>query len=157
MPLKMDSPMPSLEGGTDWFNSAPIRTEDLKGFVVLVHFWAVSCVICKEALPQIYSWIDRYGPNGLKVIAVHMPRQESDTDINAVEDDISSHKIEHPCVVDNWHSITDSFENKFVPSYYIFDRNLKLRHFQAGEQAIKMVGPVLERLLGATEGVTQAP
>ncbi len=155
MPLRMDSPMPPLEGGTDWFNSEPIKTEDLRGNVVLVHFWAVSCGICKESLPDITRWIDSYGPKGLKVIAVHMPRQESDTNVSEVKEQIDFYEVKQPCVVDNWHTITDAFENKFVPAFYVFDKDLKLRHFQAGEKAIKMVEPVLDRILGAVDGVTQ--
>jgi thiol-disulfide isomerase/thioredoxin len=147
MPLRMDSPMPSLEGGTDWFNSEPITTESLKGSVVLVHFWAISCGICKESLPEITEWIEKYSARGLKVIAVHMPRQESDTDVAEVKKAIDYYEVKQPCVVDNWHTITDAFENKFVPAYYIFDTELKLRHFQAGEKAAKMVEPVIERVL----------
>ncbi len=155
MPLRMDSPMPSLEGGTDWFISEPIKTDDLKGHVVLVHFWAVSCGICKESLPDIEKWVDEYGPLGLKVIAVHMPRQESDTNIEAVKEDLDFYEVKHPCVVDNWHTITDAFENKFVPAFYVFDRELKLRHFQAGERALKMIEPVLQRVLGTTPDQTK--
>lgn len=151
MPLRMDSPMPSLDGGTDWFNSDPVSTESLKGHTVVVHFWAISCGICKESLPDITRWIEQYGPKGLKVIAVHMPRQESDTNVEKVKEAIDEYEVKQPCVVDNWHTITDAFENKYVPAFYIFDKDLKLRHFQAGEKAIKMVEPVLERLLGAAE------
>jgi thiol-disulfide isomerase/thioredoxin len=154
MPLRMDSPMPSLEGGTDWFNSEPITTESLKGSVVLVHFWAISCGICKESLPDITGWIEKFGPRGLKVIAVHMPRQESDTNVEEVKKAIDYYEVKQPCVIDNWHTITDAFENKFVPAYYIFDTELKLRHFQAGEKAAKMVEPVIERVLSqSAQGV----
>ncbi len=153
MALRMDSPMPSLEGGTDWFNSQGVKTEDLKGSTVLVHFWSISCGICKEALPDIQGWIDKYTPQGLKVIAIHMPRQESDTNVEAVKEAIDEYEVKQPCVVDNWHTITDAFENKYVPAYYIFDSELKMRHFQAGEKAVKMVEPVLERVLKASQAV----
>lgn len=153
MALRMDSQMPSLEGGTDWFNSQGVKTEDLKGSTVLVHFWSISCGICKESLPDIQGWIDKYTPQGLKVIAVHMPRQESDTNVEAVKEAIDEYEVKQPCVVDNWHTITDAFENKYVPAYYIFDSELKMRHFQAGEKAIKMVEPVLERVLKASQAV----
>src|SRR5437867_3839005 len=99
MPLRMDSPMPSLDGGTDWFNSPPVTTESLKGHVVLVHFWAISCGICKESLPDISRWIETYGPKGLKVIAVHMPRQESDTNVADVKEAIDYYEVKHPCAV----------------------------------------------------------
>lgn len=147
MPLRMDTPLPSLEGGTDWFNSEAITNDDLKGKPVLIHFWAISCGICKESLPEINKWVDTYGSSGLKIISVHMPRQESDTNVDAVKEAIDEWEVKQPCVVDNWHEITDRFENKFVPAFYVFDQEHKLRHFQAGEKAIKMVQPVIERVL----------
>lgn len=149
MPLRMDTPLPTLEGGTDWFNSEPITLDQLKGHTVLVHFWSISCGICKESLPDITRWIAEYGPKGLKVVSVHMPRQESDTNVEAVKEAIAEYDVKQPVVVDNWHTITDAFENKFVPAFYVFDTDLKMRDFKAGEKAIKMVEPVLERLLNA--------
>ncbi len=157
MPPRMDSPMPSLDGGTDWFNSQPIKTEDLKGHTVLIHFWSVSCGICKESLPDIDRWIQTYGPLGLKVISVHMPRQESDTNVEAVKEVIAEYNIKQPCVVDNWHTITDAFDNKYVPAYYVFDSDGKMRDFKAGEKAAKMVEPVLERIMKASKAEAQSP
>ena len=151
MPLRMDTPLPSLEGGTDWFNAKPITVDELKGHTVIIHFWSISCGICKESLPDVYRWIDTYGPKGLKVVSVHMPRQESDTNVEAVKECIAEYEIKQPVVVDNWHTITDAFENKYVPAYYVFDSDLKMRHFSAGEKAVKMIEPVLERLLGKQE------
>jgi hypothetical protein len=156
MPLRMDTDLPSLEGGTDWFNADPILRDSLIGHPVLIHFWSVSCHTCKESLPDIANWIKTYGPKGLKVIAVHMPRQESDTNVPAVKECIDEYEIQQPCVVDNWHTITDAFENKFVPAYYLFDSNLKMRHFSAGEKAVKMVEPALERLLNQQEATPTA-
>lgn len=153
MPLRMDAPLPSLEGGTDWFNSPPITEEDLKGHPVLIHYWAISCGICKESLPDLNRWIDEYGPKGLKIISVHMPRQESDTDVAEVKKAIDEYEVRQPCVVDNWHTITDRFENKYVPALYLFDADHKMRHFQAGEKAVKMTEPVIQRVLGLTKTV----
>ena len=151
MPLRMDTPLPSLDGGTDWFNSQPIKNEELAGKPVLIHFWAISCGICKESLPEISTWVEKYGPKGLKVVAVHMPRQESDTDVAAVKEAIDEYSLKWPCVVDNWHTITDAFENKYVPAFYIFDKEGKMRDFKAGEKAPKMVDQALERVMNAAQ------
>lgn len=153
MPLRMDTPLPSLEGGTDWFNSEPITNEDLMGKPVLIHFWSISCHNCKESLPDINNWVDEFAPSGLKIVSVHMPRSEADTNVEKVKEAVEEYKMKQPCVVDNWHEITDRFENKFVPAYYVFDSEHKLRHFQAGEKALKMVKPVIERVLGSKEAV----
>lgn len=151
MALRMDSKMPSLEGGTDWFNSPPLTSDDFIGYSTLIHFWAVSCHSCKESLPDVNRWSEQYTPKGLKILSVHMPRQESDTNIDAVKEVIKEYDIKQPCVVDNWHSITDAFENKYVPAFYVFDKEGKLRHFQAGEKAAKMVEPVIERVLSQSQ------
>ncbi len=151
MPLRMDSKLPSLEGGTNWFNSPPLTNEDFAGHPALIHFWAISCQSCKESLPDVNRWLDTYAPQGLKILSVHMPRQESDTNIEAVTEIIKEYGMKQPCVVDNWHSITDGFENKYVPAFYLFDAEGKLRHFQAGEKAAKMVEPVIQRVLGQKE------
>jgi thiol-disulfide isomerase/thioredoxin len=153
MPLRMDAPLPPLEGGTDWFNSEPIKAEDLKGHPVLVHFWSISCGICKESLPDLNRWVDEYGPKGLKIISVHMPRQESDTNVPEVKKVMEEWECKQPIVVDNWHTITDGFENKYVPALYLFDADHKMRHFQAGEKAVKMTEPVIQRVLGLTQTV----
>jgi len=147
MPLRMDSQMPALKGGTNWFNSDPITNEELAGHPTLIHFWAISCHMCKESLPEISKWIEKYGPQGLKVVAVHMPRQESDTNVDEVKKAIDEYEVKQPCVVDNWHEITDAFENKYVPAFYLFDAEGKMRDFKAGEKAPKLVEPAIERVL----------
>lgn len=153
MPLRMDADLPSLEGGTDWFNSPAITDGELKGQPVLIHFWALSCGTCKESLPDLNRWVDEYGPKGLKIISIHMPRQESDTNVPAVKECLEEWEVKQPCVVDNWHTITDRFENKYVPALYLFDADHKMRHFQAGEKAVKMTEPVVQRVLGLAQSV----
>ncbi|HIA50946.1 MAG TPA: redoxin domain-containing protein [Candidatus Melainabacteria bacterium] len=149
MPLRMDAALPSIEGGTEWFNSPPIKNDELKGVPVLIHFWAISCGICKESLPEISGWLDKYGSKGLKIVSVHMPRQESDTNIEAVKEAINEYEVKQPCVVDNWHEITDGFENKYVPAFYLFDEEGKMRQFNAGEKAAKLVESAIERVINA--------
>ncbi|MBA3856971.1 MAG: thiol-disulfide oxidoreductase [Cyanobacteria bacterium PR.3.49] len=149
MPLRMDAALPSIEGGTEWFNSPPIKNDELKGTPVLIHFWAISCGICKESLPEISGWLDSYGSKGLKIVSVHMPRQETDTNIEAVKEAIEEYQVKQPCVVDNWHEITDGFENKYVPAFYLFDEEGKMRQFNAGEKAAKLVESAIERVLNA--------
>jgi thiol-disulfide isomerase/thioredoxin len=157
MALHMGSQMPSLSGGTDWFNSEPLQENDFADSPTLIHFWAISCGSCKESLPELNRWLDKFGPQGLKILSVHMPRQESDTDVAAVKEAVNDYQIKQPCVVDNWHTIADAFGNKYVPAFYLFDNEGKLRHFQAGERAAKMVEPVIERVLAEVHGKVTQP
>lgn len=142
--------MPEFQGVTEWVNGE-VSKKELKGSPVLVHFWSVSCHLCKEPLSEINEWREKYKENGLRIIGIHMPRSEMDTNIPTVKENITKYELTHPHIIDNQHVNVDLFENKHVPSYYLFDGELKLRHIQAGEKALPMVKRRLHRILGIDE------
>lgn len=146
--MKLQSEMPALVGATEWVNGEPTATEVKEAAAVLVHFWAVSCYMCKDGLPVINEWREQYKDKGLRIIGIHMPRSEKDTDIAAAKEAIEKYGLTHPVAIDNEHALVELFENQHVPSYYLFDGDLKLRHFQAGEKALPMVKRRLHRILG---------
>ena len=155
MPMRIGTEMPSLEGATEWFNATgAAAAERAKGHPTLVHFWSVSCGMCKDNLPRVAEWRERYEPDGLRVVAVHMPRYEADTDVEKVRDAVSEYQITEPCAVDNEHKLKDAFQNEhgYVPAYYLFDADGKLRCFAAGERGINLVGASLDRLMPRAEG-----
>lgn len=149
--MKLRDQMPELEGATKWFNSLTINRSDLIGNKpTLIHFWSVSCGTCKEAMPNVNEFRDEY-KNDLNVIAVHMPRSEKDLDLEQIKTVAKEHDISQPIFVDNKHTLTDAFDNKYVPAYYVFDSEGKLRHFQAGGGGMKMLRKRVNRVLGETE------
>ncbi len=152
MPMRINTPMPAFDGATEWING-DIK-EALAGDparLTLVHFWSVSCGICKENLPRVSDWRETHKDAGLRVVAVHMPRYPADVDLDAVREAISKYDIKEVCAIDNEHKLRDAFQNEqgFVPAYYLFDAEGKLRGFAAGERGIDMISPTLKRLLPA--------
>lgn len=142
--------MPALDSATEWFGGTQAHAEaDSKGRPTIVHFWSVSCGICKENLPRIAEWRDEGKEQGLHVIAVHMPRYESDTDIEAVREAIAANNITEPCAIDNEHKLREAFQNDqgYVPAYYLFDPEGKLRSFAAGERGLDLLKASLDRVL----------
>jgi thiol-disulfide isomerase/thioredoxin len=146
--------MPSLDGATEWFGGTQAHAEaESRQRPTLVHFWSVSCGICKQNLPRVAEWRDSRAEEGLRVIAVHMPRYEADTDVEAVREAISKYNIMEPCAVDNQHKLRDAFQNEqgYVPAYYLFDAEGKLKCFAAGERGLNMLTSALERVLAAAK------
>jgi hypothetical protein len=78
-----------------------------------------------------------------------MPRYEADTDLNAVREAIEQYNITEPCAIDNLHKLKDAFLNEqgFVPAYYLFDAEGKLKSFAAGERGFNLLKNSLERVL----------
>ena len=150
MPMRIGTEMPKLDGATEWFGGTQAHAEaEAVGRPTLVHFWSVSCGICKENMPRVGDWRENRREEGLRVIAVHMPRYEADTDVEAVREAISEYDITEPCAVDNKHKLRDAFhnENGYVPAYYLFDAQGKLKSFAAGERGLDMLASALERML----------
>ncbi len=142
--------MPSLDGATEWFGGTQANAEAAsQGQPTIVHFWSVSCGTCKENLPRIAQWREGRKEQGLRVIAVHMPRYEADTDVEGVRDAIETYSITEPCAIDNEHKLRDAFQNDqgYVPAYYLFDAEGKLRSFAAGERGLDLLKAPLDRVL----------
>src|ERR671921_1509664 len=153
MPMRIGTELPSFDGATEWLNATGAAAEaKAEGRPTLVHFWSVSCGICKENLPRVSQWRDERAAEGLRVVAVHMPRYEADTDAEAVREAVATYNITEPCAVDNEHRLRDAFQNEqgYVPAYYLFDAEGRLRGFAAGEFGLKVIGPALDRVLAAT-------
>lgn len=147
MALRLRSEMPELKGATEWVNG-DVNMDQLQGKPVLVHFWSVSCGLCKTSMPDVLKIRDQYKDKGLQVIGIHMPRSEKDTEVGPVKETIEKYEMTHPQAIDNQHSIVDAYENEFVPAFYLFDGEGQLRHRSAGEKALKMLEKPLVRLLG---------
>ena len=158
MPMRIGTPMPSLAGATEWLSGSveEISTE-IEGRPVLIHFWSLSCGMCKDNLPRVAEWREKYAPAGLRMIAIHMPRYPEDTNVDVVRETAEQHGITEPRAIDNEHKLRDAFQNEhgYVPAYYLFDDQHKLKSFAAGEYGTKVMEPALERMLGAAQ-VAQA-
>ncbi|MDX8364886.1 TlpA disulfide reductase family protein [Cytobacillus sp. IB215665] len=148
--MKLREQMPELTGATAWLNGEVTKDQLVGDKPTLIHYWSVSCGLCKEAMPQINEFRDEY-KDKLNVVAVHMPRSEKDLDIEKVKEVALEHDISQPLFVDNDHKLTDAFENQYVPAYYVFDKEGKLRHFQAGGSGMKMLTKRVNRVLEESE------
>lgn len=144
--MKLRSPMPDLSGATAWFNGEVSKNELIGSKPTLIHFWSVSCGLCKEAMPEVNAFRDKYKEE-LNVIAVHMPRSEKDMDLMDIKTIAKQHDITQPIYVDNDMKLTDAFDNQYVPAYYVFDKEGQLRHFQAGGSGMKMLEKRVNRVL----------
>ncbi|MFZ1700182.1 MAG: TlpA disulfide reductase family protein [Pyrinomonadaceae bacterium] len=149
MPMRIGDAMPALDGATTWFNGSLDDTlEKAKGKPVLVHFWAVSCGICKDKMPALNELKAKYGQLGLQTVAVHMPRYEADTDLDTVNEAIEANKITEPTAVDSQHKLKDAFQNEqgWVPVYYLFDAEGRLKTRAAGEYGIGVLQTALDKM-----------
>ena len=144
--MKLREPMPELLGATEWLNGEVTKEQLIGEKPTLIHFWSVSCHLCKEAMTNVNKFRDDY-QDKLNVIAVHMPRSEKDLDIEDIKKVAAEHEITQPIFVDSNLKLNEAFENQYVPAYYVFDKDGNLRHFQAGGSGMKMLEKRVNRVL----------
>ena len=48
--------MPKLDAATGWLNSEPLDPEGLRGRVVLVNFWTLTCINWLRQEPYVRAW-----------------------------------------------------------------------------------------------------
>ena len=148
MPLRTGSELPSLSGVATWINGSEPKAEELAGKPLLVHFWSLSCYICHNVAEEVAKWQREYAPRGLEVIGIHQPRGPEELDIAKVTEDAEGPMgITWPMAIDNEHTLVQRFENQFVPAYYIFDRDHKLVHRQAGDRGFERLHDKIGELL----------
>lgn len=146
MAMKIGTNLPELEGATEWLHGTLSKSE-LLGSPTLVHFWSVSCGICSEQMPQVRAWHTNLAEQGLRVVGIHMPRSEKDTDLEAVREAVRDYQLAHPIAVDNDYKLVDAFENKYVPAFYLFDAAGNLRQYVAGENGAAMLERAITRVM----------
>ena len=149
MPMRIGDQRPSFEGATEWLNELQQTADDyVHGSPTLVYFWATSCGICNENMPKLQELKTKYKDRGLKSVAIHMPRYEADTDLEKVKATITEHCIDDVCAIDNEHKLKDAFLNEqgWVPVYYLFDAEGKLKTRAAGEFGISVLQTTLEKM-----------
>jgi thiol-disulfide isomerase/thioredoxin len=151
--------MPSLGGATEWLNSEPLGPAELRGHVVLVNFWTLTCINWLRQEPYVRAWSQAYRDDGLVVIGVHTPEFSFEHEIDGVRRATSERDIDYPVAVDNDYEIWSAFDNHYWPALYFVDADGVIRDDHFGEGRYEGSERVIQRLLGverelvAVEGV----
>ena len=147
MALRVGTEMPSLAGATQWFNGE-ISAESLRGHAVLIHFWSVSCPACLYNMESLQRWKNDYEADGLRIVAVHLPRTPGDHDLERVEKAIKEHGIRWQCAVDNERVLGERFDTGTVwPYYFLFDEAGKMKSRAAGGVGLRLLENSLHRAM----------
>ena len=140
--------LPCLDGATGWLNSAPLSAPQLRGRVVLVDFWTLTCINWLRTEPYIRAWSQAYRDDGLVVIGVHTPEFGFEHEIDRVRLATKQRGIDYPVAADNGYAIWTAFDNHYWPALYFVDADGVIRDRHFGEGRYEQSERVFQRLLG---------
>ncbi|MCW2963481.1 MAG: Thioredoxin [Actinomycetia bacterium] len=140
--------IPPLGGATGWLNSEQLGPAELRGRVVLVDFWTLTCINWLRTEPYIRAWSQAYQDDGLIVIGVHTPEFSFEHEIDCVRQATKERGIEYPVAVDNDYEIWAAFDNHYWPALYFVDAHGVIRDHHFGEGRYEQSERLIQRLLG---------
>ena len=140
--------IPSLDGANEWLNSEPLGPAELRGRVVLVNFWTLTCINWLRQEPYVRAWSQAYRDDGLVVIGVHTPEFSFEHEIDGVRQATKERGIDYPVAVDNDYAIWSAFANNYWPALYFVDAEGIIRDQHFGEGRYEQSERVIQRLLG---------
>jgi len=137
---------PELATG-DWINSAPLKLNELRGRVVLIEFWTFGCINCRNTLPYIKSWHDRYQDKGLTVIGVHSPEFDEERKVENVRREVTSLGIRYAVVTDNDYQTWSAYHVEAWPTSFLLDKQGRIRWMHLGEGGYDEAERLIQKLL----------
>jgi thiol-disulfide isomerase/thioredoxin len=148
--------MPPLDGATAWINSEPLSPEGLRGRVVLVDFWTLTCINWLRTAPYVRAWSRAYRDDGLVVVGVHTPEFSFEHEVDLVREATNARGIDYPVAVDDGYAIWNAFANHYWPALYFVDRDGVIRDQHFGEGRYEESERVIQRLLGVERALVSA-
>lgn len=118
---------------SDWINSKPLKLADLKGKVVLLDIWTFGCWNCYRSFPWMNDMEKRLKDKDFTVIGIHTPEFKHEHDRNKVVAKAKEFKLRHPIMMDNDFSYWNALGNQYWPTYYLIDKQGRLRAKYFGE------------------------
>jgi len=141
---------PELATG-DWINSEPLKLSELRGRVVLIEFWTFGCYNCRNTLPFVKSWNDRYREKGLTIIGVHSPEFDEERKVANVRREVSSLGIGYPVVTDNDYQTWNAYKVEAWPTVFLLDKQGRIRWKHLGEGGYDEAELLIQKLLAEKE------
>jgi cytochrome c biogenesis protein CcdA/thiol-disulfide isomerase/thioredoxin len=150
--LEQCGPAPAFSGIQQWLNTPagkPLSLASLKGKVVIVDFWAYSCINCQRELPHVEAWAKDYAADGLEVIGVHTPEYAFEHVPSNVAAGVSRLGLTFPVALDNSYDTWNAYDNQSWPASYLIDATGKIRHVSVGEGDYTGEEQLIRQLLAA--------
>jgi thiol-disulfide isomerase/thioredoxin len=100
-----------------------VRSDDLKGKVLVINFWATWCVPCLAEMPYLVKLQKEYGPRGLQIVGITFPP----TDRAKARRMVKRLKVNYTILFGSDKTASDYDAGEVLPTTVIVDREGRIR------------------------------
>ncbi len=139
---------PDFPPTLQWLNTKePLSLKQLRGHVVVLDFWTYCCINCIHILPDLKWLEEKYKDQPVVVIGVHAAKFLNEQKIENIQSAVTRYQIDHPVVVDNQHSIWDSFSVRAWPTFVVIDPEGSVKAHFSGEGHRQDLDNAIQKIL----------
>ncbi|OWT65579.1 peroxiredoxin family protein [Candidimonas nitroreducens] len=121
-----------------------ITPADLRGKVVLVDFWATSCLTCIQQMPGMIKIYNKLAPKGYEAIFVAMQYDPP----NYVQNYTQTRKLPFPVVIDAQGQIAKAYGNiSLTPTAFLIDKQGHIMKRYLGKHNVVAFTNTIEKAL----------
>jgi peroxiredoxin len=125
-------------------DGSTMTTQDLKGKVTLVNFWATTCVSCVKEMPMLADTYHQFKDRGFETIAVAMSYDPPEWVNNFAQ----TRQLPFRVALDNTGEIArDWGDVRLTPTTYIVDKRGRIIKRYVGEPDFRALHQLLDKLL----------
>ncbi len=123
-----------------------VSTQDLRGKVVLVNFWATSCSTCIQEMPALVQTYNKYREQGLEFVAVAMSYDPPSYVLNYAK----TRELPFKVALDADGSVAQSFGDvKLTPTTFLIDKEGNIVKRYVGIPEFGALHELIEKSLSA--------
>jgi len=127
--------LPSIGPAPAWkltdVNGKLVNSEEFKGKVVVVDFWATWCPPCREEIPGYIQLVKKYGKDGLVIVGVSVDEGGP----AVVKSYMTKAGVNYPMVMANSEVAAAFGGVEVLPTTFLIDRNGQIRDRKEGSEA----------------------
>ncbi|MFM7332127.1 MAG: TlpA disulfide reductase family protein [Brachymonas sp.] len=119
-------------------------TEQMKGKVTLVNFWATSCTTCVAEMPEIITTYNKFAAQGFDTVAVAMSYDPPAFVVNFAQ----TRKLPFKVAIDNTGAVAKAWGDvKLTPTTYLVNKKAEIVKRYVGTPDFHAMQALIEKLL----------
>lgn len=124
-----------------------ISSQDLRGKVVMVNFWATSCTTCVKEMPQMIETYNKFKGQGLEFVAVAMNYDPPNYVLNYAQ----AKQLPFKVALDSGGDLAKQFGDvNMTPTTFVIDKDGKILKRYLGEPDFGQLHTLLQKSLSTT-------